>query len=272
LKAGQVVPDENFCPECGVLLGSFGGNAPLLKGTPMPFLVDTNGREYPLKRGENIVGREGADVPLPDRSVSRRHAQFQVTESGAVTVSELGSTNGSRHGASPLQPGQVVPLKDGDELRFGAIRLTLRIPEPPAKAIAAASGAKPSAAIPAKPVAALPSFSGKTSPVPAPQAEEMGAGAKLTGTGTNKQNHFIGTTEETTVGRKPDNTLMITADSYISGKHAVILFENGRYKLMDLGSTNGTRWNGRKLLPQVPQSLSNGDEIIFGQTPFIFSL
>jgi pSer/pThr/pTyr-binding forkhead associated (FHA) protein len=62
---------------------------------------------------------------------------------------------------------------------------------------------------------------------------------------------------------------MITADSYISGKHAVILFENGRYKLMDLGSTNGTRWNGRKLLPQVPQSLSNGDEIIFGQTPFI---
>jgi pSer/pThr/pTyr-binding forkhead associated (FHA) protein len=274
LKAGQVIPDEGFCPECGVLLGSLSGNAPMLKGNPLPYLVDTNGREYPLKSGENIVGREGADVLLPDRSVSRRHAQFVVAESGAVTLSELGSTNGSRHGATPLQPGQAVKLKDGDELRFGAIRLTIRIPEPPAKAIAAAPGAKPSS-IAAKPVAALPSFSGKTSPVPASAAvtpEAMGPGAKLTGTGTNKQNHFIGTTEETTVGRKPDNTLMLTTDPYISGKHAVILFENGRYKVMDLGSTNGTRWNGRKLLPQVPQSLAEGDEIIFGQTPFIFSL
>ncbi len=275
LKAGQVVPDEGFCPECGVLLGSFGGGGPLLKGIALPYLVDTNGREYPLKRGENIVGREGADVLLPDRSVSRRHAQFLVGETGAVTLTELGSTNGSRHGAIPLLPGEVVSLKNGQELRFGAIRLTIHIPDPPAKAIGAASGAV-AAAIPAKPVAALPSFSGKTSPVPppAPQAEAVGAGegARLTGVGTNKQNHFIGTVEETTVGRKPDNGLMITTDPFISGKHAVLLFENGRYKVMDLGSTNGTRWNGRRLLPQVPQSLSNGDEIIFGQTPFTFSL
>lgn len=270
LKAGQIIPDEGFCPECGVLLGSLSGNAPMLKGTPLPYLIDTNGREYSLKRGDNIVGREGADVLLPDRSVSRRHAQFIVQEGGGVTVTELGSTNGSRHGATPLQPGQLVTLKDGDELRFGAIRLTIRIPEPPAKAIPAAASTKP--AIAAKPLAALPSFSGKTSPVPPSQPEAMGEGAKLLGSGTNTQNHFIGTAEETTVGRKPDNSLMLTADPYISGKHAVILFENGRYKVMDLGSTNGTRWNGRRLLPQVPQSLSNGDEIIFGQTPFTFTL
>ncbi len=277
LKAGQVVPDEGFCPECGVLLASLSGSSPVLRDNPLPYLIDSNGREYPLKRGVNIVGREGADVLLPDRSVSRRHAQFDVSANGTTTVVELGSTNGSRHGATPLQPGQLVTLKDGDELRFGAIRLTLRIPPPTVKAIAsAAPKAGGNTAIGAKPLAALPSLSGDAEPVPAPVAPSEGAeaqvGPRLTGVGANKLSHFIGTVEETTVGRKPDNALMITTDPYVSGKHAVILFENGRYKVMDLGSTNGTRWNGRKMLPQVPQSLADGDEIIFGQTPFTFSL
>jgi hypothetical protein len=66
-----------------------------------------------------------------------------------------------------------VPLKDGDELRFGAIRLTLRFPSRPRKR-SPRIRRETVRGDPAKPVAALPSFSGKTSPVPAPQAEEMG--------------------------------------------------------------------------------------------------
>ena len=290
LKAGQIVPDQGFCPECGVLMTSLTNQSPILKEHPRPYLVDSNGREYALKVGENLVGREGADILLPDKSVSRRHAQFTVQENNVVILSELGSTNGSRHGATPLGSGQSVPLKDNDELRFGAVRLTIRIPAPPVKAIAAAQPETRSIA--PKAMAALPSFSGETAPTPAAtqdhrkewfaassfadEADSSAAtpktGAQLIGSGTNSQKHFIGTVAETTVGRKPENALMITTDPYISGKHAVILFENDRYKVMDLGSTNGTRWNGRKLLPQVPQSLSEGDEVIFGQTAFLFTI
>lgn len=272
LNDGQIVPDENFCPECGVLLGTI-GTAPLLKESLLPSLFDSNGREWPLKAGENSVGRDGADVMLPDKSVSRRHAQFQVTEgTNAVTLTDLGSTNGTRHGASPLTAGETTALKDGDELRFGAVRLTIRIPDAPVKAItgAALSGAKP-AALPAKPPAALPSFSGALAPVPRTATVSSEAtGTRLVGKDGNPLTYVLGATEETTVGRRPENALMITTDSYISGKHAVILFENGRYKVMDVGSTNGTRWNGRRLLPQVPQTLGDGDEVIFGQTAFTF--
>ena len=269
LKAGQVVPDEGFCPECGVLMASVGKNAPMLKAVPTPYLVDSSGREYPLKAGDNLVGREGADVILPDKSVSRRHAQFDVSKTGAVTVTELGSTNGSRLGSVPLNAGLATALKDGDELRFGAVRVTVRIPEPVAKAIeSAAAPVSVSPAIAPKPPAALPSFTGEVAPLP--ETAPVGVGARLTGTGTNTLTHAIGTAAETTVGRKPENALMITTDPFVSGKHAVILWENDRYKLIDVGSTNGTQWNGRKLLPQVPQTLSDGDEIVFGQTPFVF--
>jgi len=264
LKAGQVIPDEGFCPECGLLLGSAIGNSPVLKDRPLPFLVDTNGREWPLKNGENLVGREGADILLPDRSVSRRHALFLVDEkTNRVTLEDLGSTNGSRRGAEVLTANQVITLADGNELRFGAIRLTIRIPALPLLAIAPAPGDKGAPALAPKPLVALPSFSGETVPV--------SPAVRLVGKGTNTLTFTLDTNkEETTVGRRPENTLMITTDPYISSKHAVILYENGRFKVMDLGSTNGTRWNGRKLLPQVPQSLAEGDEIIFGQTPFTF--
>jgi hypothetical protein len=89
---------RNFCPSAACFSDRSAGTRRCSKAHRCRSWWIPTGARYPLKRGENIVGREGADVLLPDRSVSRRHAQFQVAESGAVTVSELGSTNGSRHG------------------------------------------------------------------------------------------------------------------------------------------------------------------------------
>lgn len=270
LKTGQIVPDEGFCPECGVLIASLGANVPVLNAVRTPYLVDTAGREYPLKTGDNLVGREGADVVLSDKSVSRRHAQLDVSKSGAVTLTELGSTNGSRRGATPLVVSQAVTLSDGDELRFGAVRVTVRIPEPATKAIAGASAA-PTSASAIAPMVANKFASDAPAALPSKNSPPT-TGARLTGTGGNALTFSIGQSPETTVGRKPENTLIITGDAYVSSKHAVIVFENNRYKVIDTGSTNGTRWNGRKLLPQVPQTLADGDELIFGQTAFLFSL
>ncbi|HIJ90076.1 MAG: adenylate/guanylate cyclase domain-containing protein [Desulfobulbaceae bacterium] len=57
--------------------------------------------------------------------------------------------------------------------------------------------------------------------------------------------------------------------SWVSRKHAMIQREeNGRYNLIDLGSSNGTFINGRKI--HTPITLQNGDCIGIGSTRLLF--
>jgi DnaJ-class molecular chaperone with C-terminal Zn finger domain len=257
LKNGTVLPDEGFCPECGFLLGSEMG-APLLRDRPMPKLIATDGREFPLKSGENVVGREGADVMLPDRSVSRRHARIVVEENGGVWVEDLGSTNGSRVAGEPVVVGKRIFLKDGTELRFGVVRLTIQVPSWAGGEVLALPMPKETGRQQTVAVAALAAPGGATASAAAARLESKNGPA------------FTLTDAVVTVGRKPENTLVISGDPYVSGSHARILFEGDAFRLIDVGSTNGTRLNGRKLPPHAPQTLAEGDEIVFGQTPYTF--
>lgn len=62
-------------------------------------------------------------------------------------------------------------------------------------------------------------------------------------------------------------------EAKISRRHARIIFDNGKYMVEDLGSTNGTFVNrGRRLLPGTPHVLNDGDEIIVGKTFLRFFL
>lgn len=54
------------------------------------------------------------------------------------------------------------------------------------------------------------------------------------------------TEERVTIGRKPTNTLALK-DEKASGNHAEVVFEDGRYVLRDLGSTNGTLLDGKRV-------------------------
>ncbi|MBC8104833.1 MAG: FHA domain-containing protein, partial [Cytophagales bacterium] len=71
-------------------------------------------------------------------------------------------------------------------------------------------------------------------------------------------------------GRRPSNRYILEDDSFVSGAHAVIEQEKGRCYLIDLNSTNGTRLNDRRIAPGQREPLSEGDEVIFGQTPLTF--
>ena len=64
-----------------------------------------------------------------------------------------------------------------------------------------------------------------------------------------------------TIGRKPENSLSLS-DSTVSSCHAVIDKVAGFLFLRDLGSTNGTFVNGRRL--ESPQRVGDGDLIQFG--------
>ncbi|MFN2465548.1 MAG: FHA domain-containing protein [Candidatus Dormibacteria bacterium] len=87
---------------------------------------------FPVNKVTNSVGRKDRitntipDVDLgtldQERSVSRRHAEL-VYDKGTVSVRDIGSTNGTNVNGERLAHQVDRPLKDGDEVAFGAVTL-----------------------------------------------------------------------------------------------------------------------------------------------------
>lgn len=70
---------------------------------------------------------------------------------------------------------------------------------------------------------------------------------------------------EITIGRKETNNLILD-DQYASGNHARIFLKNTDYMIEDLGSTNGTMLNDKRLEGRA--ILKVGDEIQIGSASF----
>ena len=71
--------------------------------------------------------------------------------------------------------------------------------------------------------------------------------------------------DDLTVGRKADN-LLILGDKYVSTQHARIFRKNTDYILQDMGSTNGTFMNNKRVKDKV--AIKKGDEIKIGTSIF----
>lgn len=68
------------------------------------------------------------------------------------------------------------------------------------------------------------------------------------------------------IGRKPftigrENTNIVIPQTYISKIHVVISYKDGKYRIADYDSTNGTKVNGTELRPKVYYELRDGYEI-----------
>jgi hypothetical protein len=70
-----------------------------------------------------------------------------------------------------------------------------------------------------------------------------------------------------TIGRGEGNDLQIDALK-VSRLHAELRVNAGVLEAADLGSTNGTFVNGKRLAPREPQALNPGDEVCFGAAKF----
>ncbi len=80
------------------------------------------GEIFPLRSGENLVGREAGQVTFPsDRYVSGRHARLEVGE-GSVTLSDLGSSNGTF-----VKISGAGELASGDQVLVGSQLLRLDV-------------------------------------------------------------------------------------------------------------------------------------------------
>lgn len=82
-------------------------------------------REYVLKPGKTIIGRKSdSDIPLPDESASRAHAEIMLDPTDQhIIISDAGSTNGTFVNRERLvQPRRVGPE---DQVRIGQHVLTV---------------------------------------------------------------------------------------------------------------------------------------------------
>jgi pSer/pThr/pTyr-binding forkhead associated (FHA) protein len=223
------VPGAVWCAECGFRLGSEAGEA--AEAAPGWALV-ADGQRYPLKTGENAVGRLNAEVFLSDPSVSRRHAVVTVGEQGA-TVRDEGSSNGTKVAGVAAAAGVETPVPPGAEVRFGSVALALSAPE-------GMEGLVPPA------------------PPPTEPEEERAAVAVL----TDGVNTYTLRDGANAVGRRAGNDVVL-ADPAVSGRHATITLRGDDASIADTGSTNGTFLEERRLIAGVEETLAPGAVVRF---------
>lgn len=225
-------PGEQYCVECGFLLTSTAPEVAQGSGA-YPKLRDATGREFLLKAGENLIGRDpSSDVLVSDGTVSRRHACIFIEENHAY-IQDLGSTNGTRLNGEPVGT-ERVPLPPNAELQFGSVVMTLELPE----------GFE------------TPAVAAEVAP---PLAYLVGA--------SDPSLRFPLYTRPQRIGRRAGNDIIIP-DAYVSGQHAVIEIVGTDVRITDLGSTNGTFIGDTKIAPNMPTTVPNDALLTLGKTQF----
>ncbi len=226
-------PSETYCVECGFLLAS-GVPDTLEDAAVYPKLRDGTGREYLLKAGENLIGRDpSCDVLLNDGTVSRRHARLTIEASHAY-LEDLGSTNGTILNGAPLAPNERVALAHNAQLQFGSLVLTLELPE------------------------------GFETPT---VVEEVAPPVAYLVNVNDPAMRFPLYTRPQRIGRRAENAIVIP-DAHVSGQHASIEVVGDEVRLTDLGSTNGTFIGETRIVPNQPTPVPPDAVITMGKSQF----
>jgi pSer/pThr/pTyr-binding forkhead associated (FHA) protein len=212
-----------------------------------------------------VVGRKRGDLLLDDPLVSGTHAQFVPRDDGWV-LQDLGSTNGT------LVDGRLireVVLRPGAEISIGSTKLVLFV-----GAVEAADAPPPDrpsqleiAWLLDEELVELPGNGERTrNPTDVVDQElrlppGMNAVVECVA-GADAGKVFRFTRGNVTMGRKTGEIPL--SDLEVSRRHAVVeVFGRDMIYLRDLGSTNGTYHNGRKI---DAARLHSGDTIGVGRS------
>jgi hypothetical protein len=138
----------------------------------------------------------------------------------------------------------------------------------PRPGVAISRGGAPAAVAPADPTVAAPA--------PAPQIKQTKRAIRAPRGRRGTVGRFIVTEpkaargatfaigDEITIGRAATCAIVMPDDSFVSQLHARVYREAGSTMIEDLGSTNGTYLNGKRLT--TPEQISKGDRVQIGST------
>ncbi|MGA2929872.1 MAG: FHA domain-containing protein, partial [Solirubrobacteraceae bacterium] len=194
-----------------------------------------------------MIGREGADEGTlgSDPMLSRMHARISVS-SEQLLIEDLGSSNGTFVNDVRIQ--EPTELEPGDTIKLGSSTLTIeRAADRGATAVRVAA----------------PGTTRVRSALPTQAPTAVGSEPELhvvAGRGTGTRIPI--SRERLVLGRGADGPGSLGGDSELSREHAQVTRTNGTLLVEDLGSTNGTFVNGRRIT--APTSVSPGDAIWLG--------
>ncbi len=236
-------------------------------------LVD--GREYSVGLAGLTFGRDaGCDVVIPAGEVSRRHAEIQMGDAGYVVTDT--STNGLFVNGDRVEGSQI--LRRGDVIRMGTEEFRFYADAMPAPTPATAPA--PGAAQPAP-----PPMAGDQSAAPRPAADRppMRSSGEVTpqsppvravatlevlNAGVMRGRRYPVTSVIAHVGRGAHNEVVIAEES-VSDSHATLQRRDGAWFVTDLGSTNGTYVNGKRI--QAEEMVGQSGELRFGGVKLAFA-
>lgn len=255
--------------------------------------------------GEQQVGRtDDSDIVVDDPRVSRKHAVIRVADQG-VTVEDLGSANGTTVNGSPASG--AVRLSDGDVIAFDKHRFTVAIAGGAADDDATVVGGVDATQVDSDATVVAPVQSPAPEPPPAATAapdlpgswvnsgtadstrvmsmEEIdagGAGSADTERASDLPHVVVldsggaragvlelqtgGEQDVWEIGREDPCEIKLN-DPSVSERHAQLIHQDGRWRVVNLVSTNGIFVNGEKVLTAY---LGEGDTLRLGTVTLVF--
>ena len=218
-------------------------------------LPDGHEFTHELKDDVTTIGRSSTNIiQISDEQASREHCRI-MKEGGNFRIEDLKSRNGVYVNEAKVE---LQTLKVGDVIRVGEHKFVF---DQEVKVTAEELGAT-------VPVNTLTEKDLRPEPAPAAaKAPEGPPRYVLLVTGGLDKGKSVNVEEKkVTIGRHASNAMPLQ-DEASSNYHAEISKEAIGYVLTDLGSTNGTKVNGEKI---VKSPLAHGTEITIGQTTMVF--
>jgi pSer/pThr/pTyr-binding forkhead associated (FHA) protein len=210
--------------------------------------------ELKFEADEHIsIGRDPKSrVQLPDASVSLRHALIRPSSNGYVIIDES-STNGTYLNASRLVPGAAKLLSDGDRVQIGRARLSVRFRTPS--------------------TAPKTAFSTQDIALAMVQGTLIQAGSAVAPRlsvirGPDRGLELILREERSYVLGRDDDADLRLSDEDASRRHTRVVRRGSRLWVIDLGSKNGTRLDGRRLRPNVAEAWTDMAVLELGRNQF----
>lgn len=208
---------------------------------------------YEFDQTRITIGRgRGADVRLPHRAVSVRHATIEHTGRSYVLV-DHNTTNGTRVGGARVVPGREKPLRDGDRIELGGFSIVFQAGFPVSRAMS---------------VERTASLARRLARVSREDSEAVGRPfiTILNGPHEGQRHPIPDAPARLVVGRGEDCDLMLD-DADLSREHAELEVSFDGISFRDLGSKNGIFLGERRIADRL---LDDRDELRLGATVLRF--